>query len=127
MGSETCWRWKLGGGRTRWPNPVVSLFPPARPDRHVFGDALRVTMVGHASMLIQVAGLNILTDPVWSERVSPFTFIGPKRAVQPGIRFEDLPPVDLVLVSHNPLRPSRYRDAETAARDARAENLYAAR
>jgi L-ascorbate metabolism protein UlaG (beta-lactamase superfamily) len=94
-------KWKLGGGRARWPHPVVSLFPPVRPDRHVFGDALRVTMVGHASMLIQVAGLNILTDPVWSERVSPFTFIGPKRAVPPGIRLEDLPPIDLVLVSHN--------------------------
>ncbi|MDK4739671.1 MBL fold metallo-hydrolase [Rhizobium sp. CNPSo 3464] len=94
-------KWKLGGGRARWPNPVVSLFPPARPDSHVFGDSLRVTMVGHASMLIQAAGLNILTDPVWSERVSPFTFIGPKRAVPPGIRFEDLPPIDLVLVSHN--------------------------
>lgn len=94
-------KWKLGGGRARWPNPVVSAFPPAKPDRHVFGDALRVTMVGHASMLIQVAGLNILTDPVWSERASPFTFAGPKRVVPPGIRFEDLPPIDLVLVSHN--------------------------
>ncbi|MBB5573965.1 MULTISPECIES: MBL fold metallo-hydrolase [Rhizobium] len=94
-------KWKLGGGRARWPRPVVSLFPPARPDRRVFGDVLRVTMIGHASMLIQAAGLNILTDPVWSERVSPFTFIGPKRAVPPGIRFEDLPPIDLVLVSHN--------------------------
>ena len=94
-------KWKLGGGRARWPNPVVSAFPPAKPDRHVFGEALRVTMVGHASMLIQVEGLNILTDPVWSERASPFTFIGPKRVVPPGIRFEDLPPIDLVLVSHN--------------------------
>ncbi len=94
-------RWKLGGGRARWPNPVVSAFPPAKPDRHVFGEQLRVTMVGHASMLIQVAGLNILTDPVWSDRASPFTFIGPKRIVPPGIRFEDLPPIDLVLVSHN--------------------------
>ncbi|MGV1836605.1 MBL fold metallo-hydrolase [Rhizobium rhizogenes] len=94
-------RWQFGGGRVRWPNPVVSAFPPAKPDRHVFGDTLRVTMVGHASMLIQVAGLNILTDPVWSERASPFTFIGPKRVVPPGIRFEDLPPIDLVLVSHN--------------------------
>ncbi|WFU01491.1 MBL fold metallo-hydrolase [Rhizobium sp. CB3171] len=94
-------KWKLGGGRARWPRPVVSLFPPARPDKRVFGDSLRVTMIGHASILIQAAGLNILTDPVWSERVSPFTFIGPKRAVPPGIRFEDLPPIDLVLVSHN--------------------------
>lgn len=94
-------RWQFGGGRVRWPNPVVSAFPPAMPDRHVFGDRLRVTMVGHASMLIQIEGLNLLTDPVWSERASPFTFAGPKRVVPPGIRFEDLPPIDLVLVSHN--------------------------
>jgi L-ascorbate metabolism protein UlaG (beta-lactamase superfamily) len=96
-------KWQFGGGgsRSRWPTAVVSPFPPARPAVRVDGEGLRVTMVGHASMLIQVAGLNILTDPVWSERVSPFSFIGPKRVVAPGIRFEDLPPIDLVLVSHN--------------------------
>lgn len=94
-------RWQLGGGRVRWPNPVISAFPPAKPDRHVFGEQMRVTMVGHASMLVQVAGLNILTDPVWSERVSPFRTVGPKRVVPPGIRFEDLPHIDLVLVTHN--------------------------
>ncbi|MBB3385916.1 MULTISPECIES: MBL fold metallo-hydrolase [unclassified Rhizobium] len=94
-------RWQLGGGRVRWPNPVISAFPPAKPDRHVFGEQMRVTMVGHASMLVQVAGLNILTDPVWSERVSPFRSVGPKRVVPPGIRFEDLPHIDLVLVTHN--------------------------
>jgi L-ascorbate metabolism protein UlaG (beta-lactamase superfamily) len=94
-------RWQLGGGRVRWPNPVISAFPPAKPDRHVFGSQMRVTMVGHASMLVQVAGLNILTDPVWSERVSPFRSVGPKRVVPPGIRFEDLPHIGLVLVTHN--------------------------
>ncbi|WP_112607895.1 MBL fold metallo-hydrolase [Rhizobium sp. WW22] len=94
-------RWQLGGGRVRWPNPVISAFPPAKPDRHVFGEQMRVTMIGHASMLVQVAGLNILTDPVWSERVSPFRTVGPKRVVPPGIRFEDLPHIDLVLVTHN--------------------------
>ncbi|AYG67712.1 MULTISPECIES: MBL fold metallo-hydrolase [unclassified Rhizobium] len=94
-------RWQFGGGRVRWPNPVISAFPPARPDRHVFGEQMRVTMVGHASMLVQIAGLNILTDPVWSERVSPFRSVGPKRVVPPGIRFEDLPHIDLVLVTHN--------------------------
>jgi hypothetical protein len=54
--------------------------PFARPSRSRGFRAtdLRVTMVGHASMLVQVAGLNILTDPVWSDRVSPFTFAGPK-------------------------------------------------
>lgn len=58
-------------------------------------------MVGHASLLIQTAGLNILTDPVWSERASPFAFAGPKRVNAPGIIFADLPPIDLVLISHN--------------------------
>lgn len=64
-------RWQLGGGRVRWPNLVIGAFPPAKPDRHIFGDQMRVTMVGHASMLVQIAGLNVLTDPVWSQRVSP--------------------------------------------------------
>ena len=63
--------------------------------------ALRLTMVGHATLLVQMHGLNILTDPVWSERVSPLSFAGPKRVNAPGIAFADLPPIDLVLVSHN--------------------------
>ena len=52
------------------------------------------------SILIQTAGLNILLDPVWSNRASPFRFVGPKRANDPGIAFADLPPIDVVLVSH---------------------------
>jgi L-ascorbate metabolism protein UlaG (beta-lactamase superfamily) len=55
---------------------------------------------GHASMLIQVAGLNILTDPIWSERASPVSFAGPKRVAAPGIAFDDLPPINVVLISH---------------------------
>lgn len=96
-------RWQFGGERqrSRWPKAVSSPFPLAKPETRLSGEALRVTMVGHASMLIQVAGLNILTDPVWSERVSPFSFVGPKRVVAPGINFAELPPIDLVLVSHN--------------------------
>lgn len=58
-------------------------------------------MVGHTTLLAQIAGLNILTDPVWSRRVSPLSFAGPKRANAPGIAFSSLPPIDLVLVSHN--------------------------
>jgi L-ascorbate metabolism protein UlaG (beta-lactamase superfamily) len=58
-------------------------------------------MVGHSTLLVQVAGLNILTDPVWSPRASPLAFAGPKRVNLPGIAFEDLPPIDVVLVSHN--------------------------
>jgi N-acyl-phosphatidylethanolamine-hydrolysing phospholipase D len=60
-----------------------------------------VTWVGHASLLIQLDGLNILTDPMWSERASPVQFAGPRRHPAPGIAFEDLPPLDVVLQSHN--------------------------
>jgi L-ascorbate metabolism protein UlaG (beta-lactamase superfamily) len=101
LGFRDLVRWQFGGGRARWPKSVPSPFAPAKPDLRVNGGDLRVTMVGHATLLVQVAGLNILTDPVWSERASPFSFAGPKRAVAPGIAFDDLPPIDLVLVSHN--------------------------
>jgi L-ascorbate metabolism protein UlaG (beta-lactamase superfamily) len=57
--------------------------------------------VGHASHLIQAGGANILVDPVWSERCSPFTFAGPKRANAPGIALADLPRIDAVLLTHN--------------------------
>jgi L-ascorbate metabolism protein UlaG (beta-lactamase superfamily) len=60
-----------------------------------------VTWIGHATALIQAGGVNILTDPIWSERASPFSFIGPKRVRAPGIRLQDLPKIDLILVSHN--------------------------
>jgi L-ascorbate metabolism protein UlaG (beta-lactamase superfamily) len=62
---------------------------------------LRVTFVGHSTVLLQFDGWNILTDPVWYERCSPFQWAGPKRVVPAGIRFEDLPPIDLILQSHN--------------------------
>ena len=94
-------RWQLGGGRSRWPKAVDLVAGTARPAEQVDGAELVVTMVGHATMLIQTCGLNILTDPVWSERVSPFFFAGPKRVSRPGITYADLPPIDLVLVSHS--------------------------
>ena len=70
------------------------------PPPRVNGDKVRFSFVGHASWLIQTAGLNILVDPVWSERASPFTFAGPKRHNAPGIAFDTLPTIDVVLVSH---------------------------
>ncbi|MBR0557695.1 MBL fold metallo-hydrolase [Ciceribacter sp. L1K23] len=94
------WKWQTNGQKSRWPKKV-ELPNPARPADHVKGADLRVTMVGHASMLIQVAGINILTDPVWSTRASPLSFAGPKRVIRPGIEFDDLPPIDVVLVTHN--------------------------
>ncbi|WP_105425816.1 MBL fold metallo-hydrolase [Neorhizobium tomejilense] len=94
-------RWKLGGNNIAWPDSFPSPFPQAVPETRVSGDRLTVTMVGHAAMLIQVAGLNILTDPVWDDRASPVRFAGPKRVNPPGIRVGDLPPIDVVLVTHN--------------------------
>jgi L-ascorbate metabolism protein UlaG (beta-lactamase superfamily) len=72
-----------------------------RPPERVPGNALRITWVNHATMLIQTAGVNILTDPIWSDRCSPVSFAGPKRHHAPAIRFEDLPPIDAVVLSHN--------------------------
>lgn len=94
-------RWQLRGQKTSWPKYVQSNFPRARPEAQVDGDGLRVTMVGHATMLIQTCGLNILTDPVWSDRASPFAIAGPKRVNKPGIHICGLPPIDIVLLSHN--------------------------
>jgi L-ascorbate metabolism protein UlaG (beta-lactamase superfamily) len=71
-----------------------------RPPERVEGSIWRISYIGHASFLIQTAGLNILLDPVWSKRASPSRFVGPKRVNDPGIAFADHPPVDVVLVSH---------------------------
>ena len=92
------WRWT----RQPQPWPEYSELPfTDKPPQRVAGNQLRVSFVGHVTLLIQTQGLNILTDPVWSDRASPFTWIGPKRVHPPGIRFEDLPPIGLVLISHN--------------------------
>ena len=93
-------RWQFGGTARAWPDLVPSPFPPDRPPARVDGDAVRIAFVGHSTFLIQGRGLNLLTDPVWSERASPFTFTGPRRHNPPGIAFDDLPPIDTVLLSH---------------------------
>jgi N-acyl-phosphatidylethanolamine-hydrolysing phospholipase D len=60
-----------------------------------------VTWVGHATLLVQMGHLTFLTDPIWSNKPSPISFLGPRRFVAPGISLEDLPPIDFVVVSHN--------------------------
>jgi len=92
-------RWLTGDGRAPWPDRVA--VTPAVPPRRVDGRRMLVTWIGHSTVLVQTDGLTILTDPIWSERASPFSFAGPRRVRAPGVRFEDLPTVDLVLVSHN--------------------------
>ena len=90
---------RFRGTKAKWPVWAPSPYAD-RPPTRLEGAAWRISYVGHASLLIQTAGLNMLLDPVWSERASPFRLIGPKRVNDPGIAFADLPPIDVVLVSH---------------------------
>ena len=94
-------KWRFGEKRARWPKHRPSPFDGARPERRIAGSDLVVIMVGHATLLIQTAGLNILTDPVWSTRAGPLSFAGPKRVNAPGIAKEHLPPIDVILLTHN--------------------------
>ncbi len=89
---------------TREPGPWrkwEDVPPVPSPPRRVGRGEMRVTFVNHATVLVQMDGVNILTDPIWSERCSPVSFAGPRRVHPPGLRFEQLPPIDVVLVSHN--------------------------
>lgn len=94
-------KWHMSGGKAKWPEHYPSPFDGAKPAPHSKGSEIRITMIGHATLLVQVAGLNFITDPVFSERASPVQFAGPKRVNPPGVRFEDLPSIDYVLLSHN--------------------------
>lgn len=93
-------KWQLGGERVRWPRRVENRPHDALPDI-LNGSEVHVTVIGHATTLIQAAGVNILTDPFFSDRASPFQWAGPKRVRPPGVPFEALPPIHMVLVSHN--------------------------
>ena len=92
-------RWKMTSKAAVWPKSVS--VTPVAPAERIEGAALVVTVIGHVTMLVQTQGLNILTDPVWSDRASPFQWAGPKRVRAPGVAFDDLPRIDVVLLSHN--------------------------
>jgi L-ascorbate metabolism protein UlaG (beta-lactamase superfamily) len=93
-------RWKL----TSRPEPSPSFVAdvePSIPPRRVEGSKLLVTLVNHSTVLLQQRRSNILTDPIWSERASPVSWVGPRRRRKPGVSWENLPPIDTVLLSHN--------------------------
>lgn len=102
-------RWKLAAWRDGLPKPPAAPTPTIVPDLGLIQSNARagarmvptVTWIGHATVLVQMAGLNILTDPIFSERASPLSFIGPVRAQKPGLWLHELPHIDLVLISHN--------------------------
>ena len=94
------WRWRRARTPAIWPDRIdLPAYPP--PAQRAAGGEVLLTYIGQATVLIQVPGLNILTDPIFSERASPVAFAGPKRVRAPGIDFDALPPIDLVLLSHN--------------------------
>ena len=100
LGFRELLRWRLTGRPEAWPERVDDVQPASFPDRTGTGE-LAITAVGHATFLIQINGLNLLTDPVWSERASPFGWIGPRRVRRPGIGWNQLPHIDAVLISHS--------------------------
>jgi len=93
-------RWVSSRGN-REPWYWIPSEPGPPPPPRVYGDTLLVTFINHSTVLLQTNGVNILTDPIWSERCSPVKWAGPKRYRKPGIRFEDLPKIDVVIISHN--------------------------
>lgn len=93
-------RWAATRQRGRW-SAWRDEPPGTTPPPRIQGTELRVTFVNHTTVLLQTASLNILTDPIWSDRCGPVPWFGPRRVRPPGIRFEDLPPIDVVVLSHN--------------------------
>jgi L-ascorbate metabolism protein UlaG (beta-lactamase superfamily) len=93
-------KWNFTASPARWPWRVRNRTFPPPPERAAAGE-LFCTWIGHSTALIQVAGLNILTDPFFSRRASPFQWAGPRRVRPPALPLDQLPPIDLVVVSHN--------------------------
>ena len=92
-------KWRMEGKRAQWPAHVDNT--PYPPPGEVPPGHVGVTFIGHASFLLRLGGVNILTDPVFSERCSPVSWAGPRRVRAPGLALDALPRIDLVLLSHN--------------------------
>jgi N-acyl-phosphatidylethanolamine-hydrolysing phospholipase D len=102
------------GSLFRWWRDRLRNRPPPDPHASVFAresaafvtpraaqEQLTITWIGHAALLLQIGGKNVLTDPQLGERASPVAFAGPRRWVPPGVPLDALPPIDLVLLSHD--------------------------
>ncbi|MEO8924022.1 MAG: MBL fold metallo-hydrolase [Caldimonas sp.] len=102
-------KWRLAAARAGLPRAPQVPTPRVAPDLAFIlanGNAKTAmapaaTWIGHASVLLQMGGSNLLVDPVFSARASPFSFVGPKRHVAPGLTLDELPRIDAVLISHN--------------------------
>ncbi len=87
-------------GRPKWPKSVENISTPTFKES-IGDDELALTFVNHGTFLIQLSELNILTDPVWSERASPIGWVGPKRVRKPAVSLDSLPSIDIIVLSHN--------------------------
>lgn len=95
-------RWKLTSTAKKWPIVTKNIAQPQIIDNKTLApNQVHITFVNHATFLIQLKDINILTDPIWSERSSPFQWLGPKRIRPPGMSLNQLPHIDVVLISHN--------------------------
>ena len=93
-------KWVWGMKTLEWPDWIDD--PPQPPPiAYVKEGELRITYVNHATVLIQMDGINILADPIWSERAGPMSWLGAKRIRAPGVKMEDLPSIDIILISHD--------------------------
>lgn len=92
------WLWEME--TVEWPSWIIDP-PQPKPVEQTNDGELRVTYINHATVLIQMDGLNILTDPIWSERAGPLSWLGSKRVRSPGVKMEDLPGIDVILISHD--------------------------
>jgi len=103
-GHNNVLRWALAH-RLRRPaesRPVAT--PVAKPTfsrPNALPDGLTVTWIGHSTVLVQIGGLNVLTDPVWADRASPVAFAGPRRRLPPALPLADLPHIDVAVISHD--------------------------
>lgn len=93
-------KWKLNNTAADWPEDLKNEFQYKNPDK-IDSNQIAVTFINHSSFLLQLEKFNILTDPVFSKRVSPFSWVGPSRARELGIKIDELPNIDLVIISHN--------------------------
>lgn len=98
---KTIWQWRLNRRDPNWPTWVQNGSYATPPTKVAKPKAVRITFINHATVLLQYDGINVLTDPIWSERASPVRWAGPKRVRYPGIAWSDLPRIAVVIISHN--------------------------
>lgn len=94
-------KWQLTRNKIKWPSFIDDNVFPKLPQQNISANDIYITFINHSTFLIQGHHLNVLSDPIFSERASPLSWIGPKRVRAPGLTIEQLPKIDVVVISHN--------------------------